>query len=344
MLVVAILVSVSLFTADSVAVRENQDVNPLERSLPAYLAGRTVRLEGGNGTYGRVEVLHNGVWGSICDDGWDLNDGRVVCRQLGLPGVVEVFHQSTFGPGPGPIWLDDVNCNGDELMIESCSHNGWNVTDCKHEEDAGVACLESPTELQLLELLNEEAFNIIQQSKLIKQRQETIEQLHRTLESLKNAVQPVQLYDDIQQTEIGQLSQQANANMGLLEDLKEVSVLPVRLAGNNSDATQGLVEVYYDGQWGTICDDSWGMEEANVVCRQLGFPQAKEATLSASIGDDNEIIWLDDLNCLGNETSLSQCAHNVWGNHNCKHEEDAGVVCYGMSALFKETSFSERAL
>ncbi|XP_078613732.1 neurotrypsin-like [Branchiostoma floridae x Branchiostoma japonicum] len=341
MLVVAIAVTVALFAAQSVAVRNDQDVHPMKRDLGADLAGRTIRLQGGNGTYGRVEVFHDGVWGTICDDQFDLDDGQVVCRQLGLSGVVEVYHQATFGEGTGPIWLDNVDCKGDELRIESCDHNGWNVTDCKHEEDAGVACLDSPTELQLLELMNEQAFHIIQQSKFVKQRQQTIEQLQQTLESLKNSVQPVQLYDNIQQTEIGQLSQEFDGNMMQLADLKEVSTIPVRLAGADSNDHQGRVEVFYDGQWGTICDDSWGIEEANVVCRQLGFPQAKEATTSASSRDAGTgTIWLDDVNCLGNETSLSQCAHRDWGDHNCKHEEDAGVVCYEWKAGFSASRSS----
>ncbi|XP_066267217.1 neurotrypsin-like [Branchiostoma lanceolatum] len=332
----AIAIAVSLFVVQSAAVREDQDVNPLERDTPAHFAGRTVRLVGGNGTYGRVEVLHEGVWGSVCDDQFDMEDGRVVCRQLGLPGVVDVYHQAAFGSGSGPIWLDNVDCKGDELRIESCSHNGWNVTDCKHEEDAGVACLDSPTELQLMEILNEQAFHIIQQSKLIKQRQQNIDQLQQTLESLKNTAESVQLYDGIQQTEIGQLSQEFDINMQLLGDLRELSIVQVRLAGANATSFQGRVEVFYDGQWGSICDDSWGLEEANVVCRELGFPQAKEAIQSAAatFGEGTGIIWLDDMECLGNETSLSQCTHKDWGDNNCKHEEDAGVVCYEWKAGF----------
>ncbi|XP_035694101.1 scavenger receptor cysteine-rich type 1 protein M130-like [Branchiostoma floridae] len=338
----AIAVTLALFATQSVAVRDDQDVHPRKRDLAADLTGRTVRLQGGNSTYGRVEVFHDGVWGTVCDDQFDVDDGKVVCRQLGLSGVVQVYHQATFGEGTGPIWLDNVDCKGDELRIESCGHNGWNVTDCKHEEDAGVACQDSPTELQLLELMNEQAFHIIQQSKFIKQRQQTIDQLQQTLESLRNAVQPVQLYDNIQQTEIGQLSQEFDGNMLQLSDLKEVSTVSIRLAGADSNELQGRVEVFYDGQWGTICDDSWGIEEANVVCRQLGFPQAKEATTSASSRDaGNGTIWLDDVNCLGNETSLSQCAHRDWGDHNCKHEEDAGVVCYDWKAGFS-ASLSSR--
>ena len=70
-----------------------------------------VRLAGGNGYEGRVEILHDGVWGTVCDDLWDADDARVVCRQLGLSG--DTPHQSAaFGSGSGPIWLDNVGCSG----------------------------------------------------------------------------------------------------------------------------------------------------------------------------------------------------------------------------------------
>ena len=88
-----------------------------------------------------MEIFHNGVWGTVCDDSWDMNDARVVCRALGYSDASHALRSAYFGQGSGKIWLDDVNCFGNESSIESCSHNGWNVHNCGHYEDASVICL-----------------------------------------------------------------------------------------------------------------------------------------------------------------------------------------------------------
>ena len=102
-----------------------------------------IRLQGpmsANGT-GRVEVFYKGEWGTICDDDWDINDAKVVCRQLGYQYGSRAFHGNNIDPGSGKIWLDDVDCNGSEKNVTSCSHAGWGNHDCTHDEDAGVECL-----------------------------------------------------------------------------------------------------------------------------------------------------------------------------------------------------------
>ena len=87
-----------------------------------------------------MEIFHNDVWGTVCDDSWDMNDARVVCRTLGYPNALNAPHSAYFGQGSGTIWLDDVICQGHESSIERCSHNGWGVHNCGHSEDASVVC------------------------------------------------------------------------------------------------------------------------------------------------------------------------------------------------------------
>ena len=101
----------------------------------------TVRLVNGPTNYeGRVEVYHNGVWGTVCHDGWDLSDAQVVCNELDLGYAVAAIPNAFYGKGRGQIWLDDVNCVGTEKTIVECSHRRWGSHNCNHRKDASVKC------------------------------------------------------------------------------------------------------------------------------------------------------------------------------------------------------------
>ena len=105
----------------------------------------------------------------------------------------------------------------------------------------------------------------------------------------------------------------------------------VRLVGG-STAQEGRVEFCNDNTWGTVCDDSWGTADASVVCRQLGFPVTEAVSFSnAAFGQGTGPIFLDDVNCIGNESSLADCSHSGIGIHNCAHSDDAGVRCQATS-------------
>ncbi|CAH1247159.1 PRSS12 [Branchiostoma lanceolatum] len=221
-----------------------------------------VRLVGGDSeNEGRVEVLYNGQWGTVCDDRWDEADAKVVCAQLGITGASEAIGKGAFGRGDGPILMDEVRCQGNEKFLSDCPRSNWTVHDCSHMEDAGVRCNVRPATPQ------------------------------RTGPT-------------------------------------------IRLVGGANEK-EGRVEIFHNGQWGTVCDDHWDKKDAAVVCRQLGYTGRSLARTGSYFGRGEGVIQLDNVDCVGSEPSLDQCPHPAWQAHDCSHKEDAGVICD-----FDETSFS----
>uniref|UniRef100_W5LWR3 SRCR domain-containing protein n=1 Tax=Lepisosteus oculatus TaxID=7918 RepID=W5LWR3_LEPOC len=101
--------------------------------------------------------------------------------------------------------------------------------------------------------------------------------------------------------------------------------LALRLVGPSH--CSGRVEVRFEGSWGTVCDDSWDLQDAQVVCRQLGCGAAVRAVGNGSFGRGHGAIWLDEVKCAGDERHLWDCRRSPLGQGNCAQKEDAGVVC-----------------
>ena len=103
--------------------------------------------------------------------------------------------------------------------------------------------------------------------------------------------------------------------------------LLVRLVGG-SIYSEGRVEVYYNGEWGTVCDNGWDDTDTGVVCKQLGFGFSGTAIGSAGFGQGSGSIILDNVTCAGTEPTIVNCSHLGLGNTiNCNHSNDAGVRC-----------------
>ena len=100
----------------------------------------------------------------------------------------------------------------------------------------------------------------------------------------------------------------------------------LRLVGGKT-VNEGRVEVYYDRQWGTICDDGWHFRDADVACKALGYERASQIYTRAHFGEGTGPIWIDELVCSSSAASILECSHRGWGVHNCRHREDAGVRC-----------------
>ncbi len=109
-----------------------------------YQNGDIRLMEGTSRNHGRVEVLHNNIWGTVCDDyiqnagSHQTNFITVACRQLNFSTSGTFFSGSL--PGEDPIFMDDVMCTGSETSIADCPFRGWGVHNCGHWEDSGLTC------------------------------------------------------------------------------------------------------------------------------------------------------------------------------------------------------------
>ncbi|XP_051559658.1 neurotrypsin [Myxocyprinus asiaticus] len=324
-----------------------------------------VRLSGGPSAYeGRVEVYHAGQWGTVCDDQWDDNDAEVVCRQLGLGGIAKAWVGAYFGAGSGRILLDEVSCTGNELSIEQCPKKAWGEHNCDHMEDAGVSCIPlTDGAVRLvggvkgfegrLEVHYRGQWGTVCDDGWTQTNTQVVcRQLgFRSGQSVSpgrfgTALGPI-LLDDVKCTGKEPTITHCSRKSWLKHDCthnQDIAIVcnpqrfrhgvptsvPVRLVGGENER-EGRVEILVGGQWGTVCDDGWTDRDAKVVCRQLGYSGLAKARVMAYFGEGEGPIHIDNVKCTGGERSLADCIKQPFGTHNCRHSEDAGVICnYGL--------------
>ncbi|MCY4388890.1 MAG: leucine-rich repeat domain-containing protein [Desulfurellaceae bacterium] len=333
-----------------------------------------LRLQGGTALAGRLEVHHAGQWGTVCHESFRLPQenthhvAEVACRQLGYTGGTAY----TAGGGSGRIWLDSVECEGDEARLDACDHDGWGVHDCSHAEDLGVSCDLNTTAA---------AFSVSVSDTEIAEGESTTLTVAITNGVTFTQDLPVALTFDGSAAAsdftaptpltLAAGNASATATLSAVDDAYKENAETIAVTARHgtrtlgqatvtisaSDLTgstpiegslrlqgdtdlRGRLEVYHAGQWGTVCDDRLLNVSAEVACRQLGHAggtahrQSRDdrsgpAWLSVGSGP----IWLDSVECEGDEARLDACPHDGWGIHDCSHSEDVGVSCEAATSL-----------
>ncbi|XP_028916415.2 scavenger receptor cysteine-rich domain-containing protein SCART1-like [Ornithorhynchus anatinus] len=303
---------------------------------------------------GRVELQVGESWGPLCAAHWDLADAHVLCRQLGCGPALATAGGASFGVGDGPAWTDAFHCAGTEPHLWNCPRSALGAAACQPNHVATAVCSgESAEALRLqggqsrcdgrVEIsLRGSWSRIVAEAWGLAEAGVVCRQLRCGEARRAYSLDPTARGPEA--TPVGLSAVSCAGNETRLTQCR-FSIAPPSPAGTAWDVgvvcseSEGLrladgpgrcagrVEVLHNGSWGTVCDDSWDLADAHVVCRQLSCGVALWAPTSSGPGPGTGPIWLDELGCAGNESRLWQCPSAGWGRHDCRHKEDVGVLC-----------------
>ncbi|KAI4889110.1 hypothetical protein NFI96_027342, partial [Prochilodus magdalenae] len=315
---------------------------------------------------GRVELQYLSEWGTVCDVSWDMRAASVLCGKLKCGSAVAVVGSDWFGEGSGQIWADVFDCQGNETHLSQCPISSWSRSACSHRQDTGLICsgsslaihewqvrlsqgIEGNVEVYLMEdwwrvlwdSWSESVASVICRQlgcgsvfSFSSSSPSSAEHRHMCVTGFNCSGSESHLVN-CSSAQVVNCSSREQLSITCSGKFNSAHS-SIRLVGSGGDCA-GRLEVFHSGSWGTVCDDLWGIKDAQVVCRQLQCGVALSAPVPAQFGPGTGPIWLNAVECEGNETSLWNCRFQLCGKDECEHMEDVGVVC----SEYKEIRLTE---
>ncbi|KAG2433424.1 hypothetical protein HXX76_008482 [Chlamydomonas incerta] len=293
-----------------------------------------LRLVGGSTLLeGRLEIFHSSRWGSVCDDWFYEESAQVACRQLGFATGQAVCcgaYNAAAGTPPA-YWLDNVECVGDESSLTQCASNAWGENDCVDSETVGVQCVEDPCNSGPCQNGGTCTPSSDYSTYTCSCGQFWTDSTCGT-DVDECATSNGGCDSNADCTNNLGAAPTCTCRQGYIGDgLTCATEGQLRLVGG-SFPWEGRLEIFHDSRWGAVCDDGFYRDDARVACRQLGGFSAT-AGIAVCCGAFNAAAgtppayWLDNVLCVGDESSLTQCPSNAWGVNDCSDYEAVGVRC-----------------
>ncbi|XDV24796.1 hypothetical protein PO909_028857, partial [Leuciscus waleckii] len=311
------------------------------------------RLVGGSRCSGRLEILHDRTWGSVCDAAFDRQDAEVVCRELDCGAPVQVLGEDAFGKGDAQMWTQEIQCRGNESYISVCPTSSSLKHTCTNDNDVRLSC-SGYTELKLVNGSDSCSGRVERQyfSKWgtvcdacwdMRAASVLCRQLNCGI-----AVSVVgsdwfgegsgEIWADVfdcdgNETKLSECSVSSwsraecshGRDVGVVCSNSSLAVHDglVRLSGERQ--CEGELEVSIHQVWRRVLLDSWSLTESSVVCRQLGCGSVLNFSGSSSSSPEHSHECVTGFQCSGSEAHLGNCSSPQ--TLNCSSTQQLSITC-----------------
>ncbi|XP_025101967.1 deleted in malignant brain tumors 1 protein-like isoform X4 [Pomacea canaliculata] len=318
------------------------------------------RIVNGSENSGRLEIFYDGEWSTVCDKGFGKKEATVACRMLGLNSTgATVVTISKYGEGAGRILLKEVKCQGTESSLPECDVSTFYPSDCSHSDDVAVACYEvSPGPARLangdrksgrLEIYHKGEWSTVcnigfedREARVacrmlgFNSSNARVDKagVFRPWRKGKGRIAVSQVNCVGTESSVAECDYSSDTSSCFHEDDVRVICnedstdlkLTARLV--NGDGMSGRLEIFHNGEWGTVCNDIFEDTEARVACRMLGLKSFGATVVDTSTyGQGAGTIIFNHVACRGTENSLEECEVSNFYSIGCRHSEDVGVIC-----------------